>query len=72
MERAMDCKTLMGVAKVTGLSVSMAFDPYAEPAKAWVIAIGEHIQGRGATPEAALDEAVDALEEHQRAAMALG
>ena len=72
MEREMDCKTLMGVAKVTGLSVSMAFDPYAEASAAWAIAIGEHIQGRGATPEAALDEAVEALEAHQREPMALG
>ena len=72
MEREMDCKTLMGVAKVTGVSVSMAFDPYAEPAKAWAITIGDHVQGRGATPESALDEAVAALESHEREPVALG
>ena len=62
----MDCKTLMGVAKVTGLPVSMAFDPYSDPDRAWVIDIGEHVEGRGETPEAALDKAIEALETHER------
>ena len=58
----MDCKTLMGAAKATGLPVSMAFDPYAASGEAWVISFGEHIQGRGADPEAALHRAIEALE----------
>ncbi len=68
----MDCKTLMGVAKVTGLPVSMAFDPYAEPPRAWVISIGERIQGRGENPEAALNKAIAVLEAHEREPITLG
>lgn len=68
----MDCKTVMGVAKVTGMPVAMTFDPYAEPEKTWVFTIGDHIEGRGATPEAALDEAVAALQSHERRAVPFG
>ncbi len=66
MEREMDCKTLVGAAKSSGLPVSMAFDPYAEAAEAWIISIGEHLQGRGETPEAALNRAIEALEARDR------
>ncbi len=58
----MDCKTVKGAAQATGMPVALTFDPYAEPARAWVVAIGETFQGAGATPEQALDAAVRALE----------
>lgn len=66
----MDCKTLIGAAKATGLPVSMAFDPYAESTEAWVISFGEHVQGRGETPEVALNRAIEALEARDREPMA--
>ncbi len=66
MERQMDCKALMGAAKSVGLTVAMTFDPYADAAEAWVISIGEHVQGKGETPEAALNRAIEALEARDR------
>ncbi len=66
MERHMDCKALMGAAKAVGLTVAMTFDPYAEAAEAWIISLGEHVQGKGETPEAALNRAIAALEARDR------
>ncbi len=62
----MDCKALMAAAKAIGLPVAMSFDPYSEAAEAWIISIGETIQGRGADPEAALNKAIEALEARDR------
>ncbi len=62
----MDCKALMGAAKSIGLTVAMTFDPYAEASEAWTISLGEHVQGRGETPEAALTRAIEALEARER------
>lgn len=66
----MDCKALMGAAKSTGLPASMAFDPYAESAEAWIICFGEHVQGKGATPDAALSRAIEVLEARDREPLA--
>ena len=58
----MNCNTVKGAAQATGASVSMTFDPYAEPARAWVVAIGDRARGIGPTPEEALDAAVTSLD----------
>ena len=58
----MNCSTVKGAAQATGAPVSMTFDPHAEPARAWMVAIGDRARGVGPTPEEALNAAVASLE----------
>ncbi len=57
----MNSSIVMGTAQVAGLVTTVAFDPSAEPMESWCVTVGDKGQGRGPTPELALDGALRML-----------
>ncbi len=57
----MNSSIVMSTAQVAGLVTTVAFDPSAEPMESWSVTVGEKGQGRGPTPELALDGALRGL-----------
>ncbi len=57
----MNSSIVMSTAQIAGLVTTVAFDPSAAPMESWCVTVGEKGQGRGPTPELALDTALRML-----------
>ncbi len=57
----MNSSIVRGTAQVAGLVTTVAFDPGAEPMESWCVTVGDKGEGRGPTPELALDTALRML-----------
>ncbi len=57
----MNSSIVMSTAQVAGLVTTVAYDPSAVPMECWCVTVGEKGEGRGPTPELALDTALRML-----------